>query len=204
MRVPLGDLEEVRRDPGAYKRKQEAPKEKGPGYGYYNLLLDSISHFHRHELSVDEGVREVVRRFDAIERLKSKRELEKTVVKFRDYAIQFVNSKLDKPLVRVQVAVRLPETFDGLQVSGQLPRVDRLLNGDTVAWVFSKAASLWDQELRLPLIQEAVADHLHAELDEVGLAVYCFEDGASKRFQFSDVRIAAARAELQGILTQLL
>jgi hypothetical protein len=205
MRVPLGDLEEARRNPAAFKRKQqEAGDEKKGGYGYYNLLLDSIMHFHKEGLTAAEGEREIVRRYDKLARLKSERAVEKIIEWFREYAADYARLAPDMSLTRVQVALQLPEQFSTLQVSGQLPRVDRTAEGNLVACVFSKEPRAWDQELRLPLIQEAVAHDLHANLEEVSVAAYCFPEGKHRTFQFSEAQIATSREELYRVLDQLL
>jgi hypothetical protein len=204
MRVPLGDLEEVRRNPAAFKRKLEATDERRGGYGYYNLLLDSIMHFHKESLTAVEGEREIVRRYDKLPRLKSERAVEKIIEWFREYAADYARLGPAMSLTRVHVALQLPEQFSTLQVSGQLPRVDRTNEGNLVACVFSKGPRDWDQELRLPLIQEAVAHDLHANLEEVCVGVFCFPEGKHRTYQFSEAQIATSHEELYRVLEQLL
>jgi hypothetical protein len=205
MRIPLRDLEEVRRDPAQFKVRQEekAGEERG-SYGYYNILLDSITCFHKDKTSVQDAQQDIVRRYDAIPRLTSKHRLEQIIEWFNEYAADYAQLRYSTQLTRVLLRIQLPSQFLSIRLTGQLPRVDRTPEGGFVAWIFSKEPGSWEQELRLPLIQEALALDLNTNIEDISVGIYCFQLAKHSIYQFDAAQIAASKDELYRVLEQLI
>ncbi len=96
-----------------------------------------------------------------------------------------------------------PWAPDDLECSGQIARADVAPSG-YAGWMFlSGDAGAWRQELRMPLIQEALAQEMNAPVDEVIVGVYAFRQRNVEQTSYSAAEISAARSTLEELLRRL-
>jgi hypothetical protein len=86
---------------------------------------------------------------------------------------------------------------------GRVDRFDMRMPTGYRATVTQLERSLWESELRWPLIQKAIATELAAPMSEVEVGVFCYDDATYWYRIFSDAQIAVAEAEAGTILTEV-
>jgi len=89
--------------------------------------------------------------------------------------------------------------------TGQIARVDLVREGGYAAWLLRNATSDgWADELRLPLIQNALATAvLNVNISEVSVGVYAFEDRQVHLRCFSSAEIEDAERQFDMLLRAL-
>ena len=201
MKVTLGNLEEARRNPVAYKQKLLAAEKPFIRTGYNALLQATILQYHRENLTPDQARERMTHKYH--QRFTTPKGLEEITQSFGAYLDECAAQNNLATITHQRLRLQLPEDIAAsFEVTGKLPRLDTTSDG-YAAWLFSKSHAEWQQELRMPLIQAAVAADLGVDVDEVTVGVYCFDDGRHTAYQFNEADIASATAELRGLLLQL-
>jgi hypothetical protein len=201
MRISLDDLEAIRDDPNAFREQVEAEEEKYVRPGRHFYMQNALLKWHKSKVSVDEARKEII---EKCERFKDEAELKRTIRKFDRYVEDYETLDTKTHLTRLRVKVPLPKGVDRrFEITGEVRRVDRNPDGTYTAWLFYKERADWQKMIHLPLFQNAVANRLNFELDEIEIGIYCFADGSKLRYRFSQGQIDAAQAELQKLLIEL-
>lgn len=86
---------------------------------------------------------------------------------------------------------------------GRVDRFDMRIPSGYRATTAQLDRTKWEEELRWPLIQKAIADELGSPTSEIEVGVFCYEDGSYGYRVFTDAEIAAAADEAQKILTDV-
>ena len=107
---------------------------------------------------------------------------------------------LGYPTVQTNKAVQFDDIF-GHFISGKIARLDIIPSGGFAATNFEARPSDWRTQLRVPIIQKALANELRCPASEVQVGMYCIESGKHDYITCSDTKISDAVAELQNILT---
>lgn len=89
---------------------------------------------------------------------------------------------------RIQV-----ELSEDCILTGEIDRVDLTSEGYSV-WIFDISDYQWEQELRMPLIQQYYADHFGAPVEEVSVGFYFFDVGVYQKCCFTESEIAHAKS----------
>jgi hypothetical protein len=202
MNIPLRELEEARRDIGAYLQRKWSEGSGSYGKSKYLTLQRAIHVFHRSNNNT-ETAHEYLE--ESFKRFKSQSDLAKYIELLEQYSNEFKLLGTTAIRVKDRLVVPLRQEFvdAGVRISGEIPRVDLTDTGYT-AWIFSKNAEDLEDELRLPIIKAAYAAELSAELDEVEVGVYDFSRGEHRLFVFSQAEIKAAQDELDRLVSRAL
>jgi hypothetical protein len=210
MRIPLTDLEKVRRDPKAYslrhkaRRSRIAPNPKGKprlSESIYPLLMRAISELHRSKGSLTRARRHLKRICPP--HLRRRKALLEAIDQLDKYAVEFQTSGHKVFRRRDRLVLPLPKRFAAkVSITGEIPRIDLSKSGYTV-WLFTRGSVDWDRELRLPLIQWAYSTRLNSEIEDVALAAYDFSSQRYETHQFTKGQIRSAKKELFRLLRQL-
>jgi hypothetical protein len=88
-------------------------------------------------------------------------------------------------------------------LSGKIERLDLRLTIGYRATTTQLNKTDWENELRWPLVQKAIAQELACPTEEVEVGVFCFEDGKYTYRTFSDAEILAAETEAEHVLTEV-
>lgn len=201
MKVTLSNLEEARRNPAAYKQKLLAAEKPFIRTGYNALLQATILQYHRESLTADQARERMTHKYH--QRFTTPKGLGEITRCFGEYLDEYAAQNNLATITHQRLRLQLPaDIAPNFEVTGKLPRLDTTSDGYAV-WLFSKGHADWQQELRMPLIQAAIAADLGTDMDEVTVGVYCFEDGRHTAFQFTEADSASATAELRTLLLQL-
>jgi hypothetical protein len=203
MKVPLSLLEEARRNPASARSKLVSGARPPIKYTPNQLLQHVILRFHKQQMTVAEAHKELLQCYHA--KFTSKSDLDEVLEDFDEYIADYQRLDNDAAVIRHRLKVRLPDYLaGGIEVTGQIPRLDASSDGGYAARLFAKRPRDWRGELRLPIIQATVATDLGVDIDEVTVGLYCFDDGDHQATSFANEEIAAAYEELGRVLAQLL
>ena len=199
MRLPLNDLEEALDDPDGYIRRAQSTKKRFIPSGRQGVMRNSLLRWHKGKVTVDAARAEFIEKCS-----KFQNGAAEVLDQFDGYVKSYKSAGVKSPLARMRVRVSLPDGADArFRIGAEVFRLDRGTDGLYTAWLAGKHSSRRNEDVILPLIQAAVADHLNLYLDEVEVAVYGFQDGADRRFKFTEDQVLSARAELLKLLEQL-
>lgn len=201
LKISLTGLEEVRRDPIVYKSKRDSGYERQGRYSYFAVLKNTIHAYHKSS-KVQVGMDYLETK---LEKFKNPGKCQKTVDDFHWYVTEF--QKLGWPAVKTQINITVPLTtqyWDSYKITGQINRIDINPNGGYAAWLFrNDDASGWKNELRMPIIQNAIAIELGVDPSMTSVGVYTFTDHNSQIHCFTDNEVEAAHYELESLLRQM-
>lgn len=201
-RLPLRELDEADANPTGYRARLYGPPRQAQGSVYFNALRNAIFNFHKPgwnaaqaESYLEErlaGAPNAARRAEALDQ-------------FRWYLEQYRALGWPKALTRLNLSIPLPpETPADLSLSGQVARVDFAPSGGYAGWIFvSGTAHGWRRGLRMPLIQEALAQSMNVTTEEIIVGIYAFRDRTVEHTSFTANEVAAARASLERLLQRL-
>lgn len=194
LRIPLRDLEELRRDPKAYIRRRKNQEEFFSPKSKHQILLRSVFTYHATNGDLDYA-RSYLQKIYKEKEFKDKKGFQSLIEKLDSYVNSFTQLKSAVFDIRRNIIVPLPEDISGIRVSGQIPRLDITSTG-YLAWLFARETSQWESEIRLPIIQSVCADILAANIDEVSVGIYDFSVSAGTVYNFSQGEVEEAKEEL--------
>jgi hypothetical protein len=77
-------------------------------------------------------------------------------------------------------------------------------NGTYAAWLFSKGSlGNWIDELRMPIIQNAIGVEMGVQPDLVHVGLYCFGDHTVSVHNFKNADIKHAHVELEDLFRKM-
>jgi len=92
------------------------------------------------------------------------------------------------------------DKIPGHFVSGRIDRFDIDPTGGYLATNFETISSDWSSRLRVPILQQALADELGCPASEIKVGVFCVETANHDYVSVSDADIASAVRELETLL----
>jgi len=201
LKISLSELEEIRRDPIAYKSKRDAGFERKGNYSYFSVLKNAICEYHKASSSqIGMDYLET-----NLESFKNPKICQRIVGDFHWYISEF--QRLNWPTFKVRINISVPLTtqyLDSYKITGQINRIDLNPNGGYTAWLFKNDdIKGWIQELRMPIIQNAVAVELGVIATMTSVGIYDFKNHCSELHSFSENDILSAHLELEGLLRQM-
>ena len=120
-KISLTELEDVRKDPVAYKAKRDAGFKSGGRYSYFDALKNAIYEFHKTssaQLGMD--YLEI-----SLEKFKNYRLSEKTVDDFHWYVSEFLHSGHPAFKTHITLTAHLSTQYlDSFKITGQINRID--------------------------------------------------------------------------------
>jgi hypothetical protein len=201
-RLPLRELEEANADPTGYRAKLYGPPRQAQGSIYFNALRNAIFNFHKPQWTVAQAESYLEDRLADAANASRKAE---AFDQFHWYLEQYRALGWATALTRLNVNILLPPWAPAdLSISGQIAWVDLVPSSGYAGWVFlSGAARGWRQELRMPLVEEALAGEMNVTIDEVIVGIYAFQDRSVEHTSYSATEIRQTRASLEGLLQRL-
>lgn len=189
MKISHRELEECRRSPRAWwQGRQSAAAFRTFGYG--QALLNAIHYYHRTDSAraAQSHLRRMIERNFTNEKriLELERDFETYVRWHRRSGIVVADSN-----------VRLSYSTGGfLDLGGLISRLDITDTGYR-AIILGAGRANWRAELRMPLIQSAIALRYGRPVDEITVGVQEADGGALEEEAYSSAQITAARQEFQ-------
>lgn len=199
MKIRHADLEEVRRDPVGWARRQGASASNRGGMSYTHLARLAIYQYHRTG-QLESALAKLSEYAKAYRRTDPSR-LEQAEQRVAEY----VNwNEATRPTVaKVKLNVRL-QLGASLFVGGEVARVDFDPLGGYRALLIDDKESDLDSELRFPVLQLAVARKIERDPSDVAIGVQSIDDFYRIEVRtFSDRGLAAAKRELDRIAREV-
>jgi hypothetical protein len=201
LRIPFGDLEELKKNPIAYKVRRETEIKQGGGKSYFGVLRNTIFKFHN-----AKNVLVAVNYLEEhLEGFRNRERCQKVVDDFRWYLGEY--QALQWRTIKTQVNIIVPLTtqfLDSFKVSGQICRIDMNPDGGYAAWLFrSRKAEGWMNEFQMPIIQNAAAVRLGISPSRMTIGLYDFELHLVHSKNYSESEIGSAHAELEDLLRKM-
>lgn len=202
-KIPFGELEEASRNPGAYRSKLENPTEKKMGATYVGALRQTIFRFHARGDYQEAHV--YLENRLTHPRLTNATKRAATLDQFDWYVDEYTARAWVLSQTQLRLVIPLSRGPGDLICSGEVARLDVVPTGGYAAWLFSSSFSPdWRTELRMPLVQGAVAQHvLRVPFQEVQVGIYGFNAHVAGTHQYSDVEIIEARTGLDNLLATM-
>jgi hypothetical protein len=200
-KISLTELEEVRRDPVAYKKKQDTGTGFRGGKSVFQTLKRAIYEYHKNT----DALAAMNYLEDGLESFKSRASCEKAVGDLQWYITEYQKLGWATFLKKHNISIPLSTQYlDSLKVTGEISRIDMHPNGTYAAWLFNKgSAGNWQNELRMPIIQNAVGVELGAPPEQVHVGIYTFEDHAVNIHNFTNSDIKRAHLELENLFRKM-
>lgn len=205
MRISFRDLNEAIVHPRVFRRRLRGPQGPPPffRYSYYNVLLNSIFHFHNCQNDPNQGEDYLVDRLSAF-----KSDVRKEIIsdQFRWYVEDYLNKNVTTFEVRQNIKI-IPEIplQTGTTISGQISRIDIVPTGGYAAWLFRNGNPYgWEQEFCMPLIQYELANRiLRVPSDEISIGIYSFTERVIDQHCYSVQELQNAKDNLDRLLRTL-
>ncbi len=200
-KISLTELEEVRRDPVAYKKKREGGTGFYPSKSVFQTLKRAIYEYHKNT----DALAAMNYLEDGLESFKSRASCEKAVGDLQWYIIEYQRLGWATFLKKHNISIPLSTQYlDSLKVTGEISRIDMHPNGTYAVWLFNKgSAGNWQNELRMPIIQNAVGVELGAPPEQIHVGIYTFEDHAVNIHNFTNSDIKRAHLELEDLFRKM-
>jgi len=202
MKIPFREIEEARKDPGAFRIKLEKmqAQSKTPfiPQGYFGQLRNAIYKYHSSKDPV-EGFDYLKLKLSKFNSEYRKQEMEK---QYNWYVKDYIEEKRKVFAWRQNVSVRLN---NDLIIAGEVNRLDINIDGGYFAWLFlAQKPEMWSQELRMALLQDRIANSvLHIDACKIIIGVYCFQEQFIDQHCYSTQEIQEAYAELNKLALNL-
>jgi hypothetical protein len=189
--ISHGVLEDVRRDPGRLRR----PVEREPrSFSRARALQYAIYRYH------DRGLAAAHTHLATTYHKNFKRPAGLRVLQAQ---LQLYHERFSSTgNVVLQRNLRLKHKLPGDHwLVGEIPRIDVVpASGGFALWLFSPTRRVWRNDLRMPILQQWLADRLAAGADDVTVGFYFLDDGVYESGQFPELARSAAQAELEALL----
>jgi hypothetical protein len=194
--VPFRDLRSALADPVTYVRNYQTGKAKMRA-SKYGTFRNAIFEYHKSDGKIRLAQDYLENHFKIF---RDQGELPAYLIKLDTYAKEF--RRLGTQLVRTRANVNepLPKKFSNFRVSGQVARIDLSKGQGYNGWVFVRNDADWRSDPRMPLLQDALAKKLNADVDEVEIGVYDFVAGQHYATKFNLSQIKAAQKKLYALL----
>jgi hypothetical protein len=200
-KISLTELEEVRRDPKGFRQKKETAGPFQGGRSIFQVLKRSIYEYHK---SMD-ALTAINYLEGKLESFKSRARCEKAAGDLQWYIAEHQNRGWATILRKYNITIPLSTQYlDSLKITGEISRIDMHPNGTYAAWLFNKRdLGNWIDELRMPIIQNAIAVEMGAEPALVHVGLYCFGNHAVSIHNFTNVEINRAHLELESLFRKM-
>lgn len=200
--MPLRELDEAGADPAGYRSKLYGPPRRAQGSPYFNALRNAIFNFHKPHWTTVQAESYLEERLARTPNAARKSE---ALDQFRWYLKKYRDLGWPTALTRLNLNISLSSRAPAdLSLSGQVARVDFAPSGGYAGWIFvSGTAHGWCQGLRMPLIQEALAQKMNVTTSEIIVGIYAFRGKAVEHTSYSATEIREARASLESLLQRL-
>ena len=190
MKFRHGELESLREDVNAWVARKKA-STSGPRMSYKHATRMGIYRLHRGD-SVSSAAKYLEGFLDSYS-LKSAQKREECEADLHEYARWMKKEALTSLLSKTRLQT---EVASDLYIGGEIPRIDLLSTGGYRAILLGDDAGGWREQLRMPIIQRAVAQVLKRPENLVSVGVQAIDGNGLDWTSFSKAEIEEARLEL--------
>lgn len=200
-KISLTELEEVRKNPAAFKKKKEATKGVFASKSIFQTLKWAIFKYHKD----NNNLAAMSYLEDGLGKFKNRNKCEKAIEDLQWYIAEYQKLGWATALQKHNITIPLSTQYaDSLKITGEINRIDFHPNGTYAAWLFSKESKgNWQDELRMPIIQNAIGVEMGAPPELVHVGIYDFEDHKINLHNFKEKDIRRAHLELEDLFRKM-
>jgi len=202
LKISLTQLEEARKNPSTFRVNHENKEPSGRNPTIYSAFRNAVFEFHK-----TSNFSSAMNYLEShLEKFSDQKKCQKAVSNLLWYVEEY--QKFNWPLIQTRLNIVIPLSTkyeDSLRLSGQVSRLDINPNGGYGAWLFrSKGFEGWENELQMPIIQNAVGVELGKnEKPPIIVGIVSFEEHYIGLHEYSEVEIAQAHSNLESIFRQM-
>jgi hypothetical protein len=190
MKISHRELEDCRRSPKAWAQARTSASGFFT-FGYNQALLNSIHKYHR------KGEAEARKHLRAL--IDEHFTNDSRIDQLEDDFDSYVKWHRQSGIVVADSNIRIAYSIGGfLELGGLISRLDMMSPGYRAVLV-GIPRETWRDELRMPLIQEAIARKYGRPVDEVSVGVQRPDGSHLDQHKFRSSDVARARSELSGL-----
>lgn len=203
MRIKHSDVEVLRVNPKGFLKR---PPSKGPPFGPHSVLRHSMLHFHKVGDDLPAATEYLRKMFKGPSGDRGGRFTEASLVEQLERLTAYADSYSHCLGRACHTAYRLNGiTPGGNVVAGEVARIDTRVEASPgepyyFAFLFEAQETSWKTDLRMPILQFAVAQDLKCPIHEVAVGVYCHQSAAHLWVRYDDPQVATAVAELDRLV----
>jgi len=197
--VPLRDLRIALANPKAYVRMRRTTATTVMRPSKFGMFRNAVFEYHKGKGDALKAQRYLESKFTIFA---DKSDLPDYVNKLNTYINRFEALGTEVVRIRCRVSIALPGQYAGFRVTGEVPRIDLAKPKGYSLWMFVRDDTGWSADPRMPLLQDAIARILNADLGEVGVGVYDFVAGQYFATRFKSAQVELTRKTLLGLLAE--
>jgi hypothetical protein len=198
--LPFSQLEFARKNPAKFGKSYAPGPGKFNSRNFRTFLSTAISQFHR-GATKQEVISEFSKKCE--DRLKLQAHFQPRLTHYVKILNAYCDSYSSQGCQFVEVKKPTKLVIGSHMLRGRIDRFDMRISGGYRATITQLDRSQWEDELRWPLIQKAIADELGASTGEIEVGVFYYEDASYSYRVFSDADIAAAEKEALTVLSEI-
>jgi hypothetical protein len=200
MRLSFSQLEQARKNPRKFGQSYKPGAINFSSKNFRTYLFAAIKRFH------NGGSKEEVLQFfleKSKEKLEGQNHFQARLTHYTKILDSYCDTFPDQGCRVIETGKRTSLKIRDHVLSGKIERLDLRLASGYRATTTQLNKADWENELRWPLVQKAIAQELACSTAEVEVGVFCFEDGKYGYRTFSNEEILAAENEAEHVLTEV-
>lgn len=205
MRISHSSLETIRKNPKQYIKDSHSNNPSIFSFSAYRLFQFAVRQYHNNSGNRSIAIEYFERMFR--KKFKQNHQNERKLIVFLDYLTTYFDSYdlLGNHANEVGTKINI-DLGAGNCICGEVFRVDIVVKGTFryAVYLFIKEEMSWENELRMPLLQQYFSKVYACSLNEVSVGVYCLSTGEHESICFSSKIIARANREIANIIGVLL
>lgn len=198
-KISFSQLESARKNPTAFAKSLISPSGGIPRFSKFMAWQLAVHRYHKEKGNLSEAVNYFETTFmrNFTDNSKNEAEREDWILELQAYSTDDIKRKLT--YVEHKKRISIPLTSK-VRLGGELPLIKMNNKGGYSVYFFSRESSLWESELRFPVIQNYVASTLYnVDLNDIEVGVYSLNLKKHLQRSFTQKEIDAAVKELNTI-----
>lgn len=198
-KISFSQLESARKNPAAFAKTLTAPSGSTPRFSKFMAWQLAVNRYHKERGDLSKAINYFEATFmrNFADNSKNIAERENWILDLQAYSTDDIKKKLT--YIEHKKRISIPLT-NKVRLGGELPLVKMNNKGGYSIYFFSRDSTLWEGELRFPIIQNYVASTLYeVDLSEVEVGVYGLDLRKHLQRSYTQKEVDDAEKELKAI-----
>lgn len=196
-KISFGQLENARNNPTAFAKSLTNPTGGTPRFSKFMAWQLAVIRYHKENDDLSKAVNYFETTFmrNFVDNSKNIAERENWIVDLQVYSTDSIKKKLT--YVEHKKRISIPITSK-VRLGGELPLIKMNNKGGYSIYFFSRDSTLWERELRFPVIQNYIASTLYqVDLSDVEVGVYALDLKKHLQRSYTQKEVDEAEKELK-------
>lgn len=198
-KISFGQLESARKNPAAFAKSLTTPSDSNPRFSKFMAWQLAVHRYHKEKGDLAKAVNYFETTFmrNFADNYKNNAEREDWILDLQAYSTDDIKRKLTYVEHKKRISIPLTRK---VRLGGELPLIKMNNKGGYSIYFFSRDSTLWEEELRFPVIQNYIASTLYkVDLSDVEVGVYCLDLKKHLQRSYTQREIDDAEKELKEI-----